>query len=313
VPSETVKTVVQHRFSRSRGNDRPISELARRQHGVVVRWQLMNEGWSEEEIRWRIRNGRLHRLHAGVYAVGHRVIPKQAHWMAAVLAGGPSAVLSHQTAAALWDLRGYSGGAIHVTLPHKSTSSKWIKRHHASLPADETAREQGIPVTSVHRTIFDLAVTEDMDAIVAMIREAEFRNRYDRLSLPHLLERYPGKRGSRKVRAALQRLKSEPPGRKRKGLEERFAPSSGAIACPSPTSTTGSSWAASATASTVTGAVPGRSSSWTAGKATAPARPSAPIGRGTGSCASLVTPSPISLGRSWMTNRRRSLRIYGCC
>jgi hypothetical protein len=224
MPTETVKTLVQHGFSRSRGDDRPVSELARRQHGVVARWQLMNEGWTEEEIDWRIRSGRLHRLHAGVYGVGHSLITKQGWWMAAVLASCPDAVLSHHTAAALWDLRGYSGGAIHVTLPHKSTSLKRIKRHHSAVPADEVAREQGIPVTSVHRTIFDLAATEDMDAIVAMIREAEYRNRYDRLSLPHLLERYPGKRGSRKVRAALERLKSEPPGRKREGLEERFAP-----------------------------------------------------------------------------------------
>lgn len=185
---------------------------------------MINRGWSEGAIDKRIHSGRFHRLHAGVYAVGHRLIPKQGHWMAAVLASGPGAVLSHQTAAALWDLRGYSGGAIHVTLPHKSTSSKWIKRHHAALPPDEVARELGIPATSVHRTIFDLAPGEDTDAIVAMIREAEYRNRYDRLSLPHLLERHPAKRGSRKVRAALERLKSEPPGRKRKGLEERFAP-----------------------------------------------------------------------------------------
>ena len=224
MPTGTVKTIPEGGFSRSRDDDRALAELARQQHGVVRRWQLINRGWSEGAIEKRIRSGRLHRLHAGVYAVGHQVIPKQGHWMAAVLASGPNAALSHQTAAALWELRGYSGGAIHVTLPRKSTSSKRIKRYHASLPPDEVAREQGVPVTSVHRTIFDLAATEDMDAIVAMIREAEYRNRYDRISLPHLLERYPGKRGARKVRGALERLKSEPPGRRRRGLEERFAP-----------------------------------------------------------------------------------------
>jgi very-short-patch-repair endonuclease len=79
-------------------------------------------------------------------------------------------------------------------------------------------------VTSVHRTMFDLAATEDVDAVVSMLREAEHGNRWDRLSLPDLLERYPGKRGSRTVRAALERLKDEPPGRKRSRLEERFAP-----------------------------------------------------------------------------------------
>ncbi|HET9676168.1 MAG TPA: DUF559 domain-containing protein, partial [Solirubrobacterales bacterium] len=90
--------------------------------------------------------------------------------------------------------------------------------------SDERAVEEGIPVTSVHRTIFDLAATVSVDEVIAMVKEAEYRNRYDRLSLWDLLERYPGKRGSRKVRFALERLKEEPEGRKRSKLEERFAP-----------------------------------------------------------------------------------------
>jgi very-short-patch-repair endonuclease len=144
--------------------------------------------------------------------------------MAAVLASGAGAVLSHHTAAALWGLRGYSGGSIHVTVSHKSTSTKQIHRHLSHVLTDERVVEDGIPVTSVHRTIFDVAAEVDVDAVVAMIKEAEYLNRWDRLSLPHLLDRYPGKRGSRKVRFALQRLKEEPPGRKRSKLEERFAP-----------------------------------------------------------------------------------------
>ncbi|HEV2858422.1 MAG TPA: hypothetical protein VGW80_08475 [Solirubrobacterales bacterium] len=135
--------------------------------------------------------------------------------MAAVLASGPDALLSHHTAAALWGIRGYSGGAIHVTVPHKSTSTKRFRRHSSRVPEDERAVEEGIPVTSVHRTIFDLAAHVDVDGVVAMIKEAEYLNRWDRLSLPDLLERYAGKRGSRKVRFVLQRLKEEPPGRKR--------------------------------------------------------------------------------------------------
>jgi len=79
-------------------------------------------------------------------------------------------------------------------------------------------------VTTVPRTIFDLAATEDVDVIQSLLREAEFREVWDALSLWDLVERYPGRRGVRKVRAALERLKSEPPGRKRSKLEERFAP-----------------------------------------------------------------------------------------
>jgi very-short-patch-repair endonuclease len=144
--------------------------------------------------------------------------------MAAVLASGPGAVLSHRSAAGLWGLRGHSSGAIHVTVPSKSTSTKRIRRHLSQVPSDEWVVEEGIPVTSVPRTIFDLAATEDVDTLVAMLREAEYRELWDRLSLWDLLERYPGKRGSRKVRAALERLKEEPAGRKRSKLEERFSP-----------------------------------------------------------------------------------------
>ena len=178
-----------------------------------------------QEIKWRTRTGRLHRIYAGVYSVApRRLLTRQGWWMAAVLASGPEALLSHGTAAALWGIRGYSGGAVHVTVPHKSTSTKRIRRHHSPLPADERAAEEGIPVTSVHRTLFDLAVTVSVDEVVAMIKEAEYLQRWDRLSLPGLLDRYPGKRGSRKLRFALRRLKEEPPGRKRSKLEERFAP-----------------------------------------------------------------------------------------
>jgi len=110
-----------------------------------------------------------------------------------------------------------------VTAPHRSRSSKAIYRHVSEVPDDERVVEEGIPVTSVPRTTFDVAATEDADTVVAMLREAEYLNLWDRLSLWDLLERYPGKRGSRKVRTALERLKEEPAGRKRSPLEERFS------------------------------------------------------------------------------------------
>jgi very-short-patch-repair endonuclease len=144
--------------------------------------------------------------------------------MAAVLASGPEALLSHRSAAALWQIRRTSRTWIDVIVPHRSRSSKRIHRHLSHVPPDERAEQEGVPVTSVHRTIFDLAASEDVDVLVSMLREAEYRNRWDRLSLWDLLERYPAKRGSRRVRAALQRLKEEPPGRKRSKLEDRFAP-----------------------------------------------------------------------------------------
>ncbi len=144
--------------------------------------------------------------------------------MAAVLASSPEAVLSHWSAAALWMIRPNSRSIIDVTTPHKSRSWKGIRRHHSALPADEVAVEEGIPITSVPRTILDLAATEPLDTVENLLREMEYLELRDRLSLPDLIERYPGKRGLRKVQAALERLKEEPVGRKRSKLEERFAP-----------------------------------------------------------------------------------------
>ena len=144
--------------------------------------------------------------------------------MAAVLSSGPEAVLSHHSAAMLWRLRGYSERAIDVTASHKSTSSKQIRRRFSLVPADERTVQEGIPVTTVPRTIFDLAAAEAVDVIVSLLREMEHREIRDRLSLWDLVERYPAKRGVQKVRSALERLKEEPVGRKRSPLEERFAP-----------------------------------------------------------------------------------------
>jgi very-short-patch-repair endonuclease len=225
VERESVKSPLEADFSRTRDDDRVLAALAQRQHGVVSRRQLRAAGFLKDAITVRLHRGRLHRVHAGVYSlVPRQLLTRQGWWMAAVLASGPEALLSHQTAAALWGIRGYSGGAIHVTMPRKSTSTKRINRHFSLVPEDERAVEEGIPATSVHRTIFDLAAHEDVDATVAMIKEAEYLNRWDHLSLPELLKRYPGKRGSRKLRFALQRITEEAPGRKRSRLEQRFAP-----------------------------------------------------------------------------------------
>lgn len=90
--------------------------------------------------------------------------------------------------------------------------------------ADERTVKEGIPVTTVPRTILDLAATGSSDTVENLLRESEYLGLSDRLSLPDLIERYPGKRGTRKVHLALERLREEPEGRRRSRLEERFAP-----------------------------------------------------------------------------------------
>jgi very-short-patch-repair endonuclease len=140
--------------------------------------------------------------------------------MAAVLSRGPGAVLSHWSAAALWGIRDHSGGPIDVTSPSRTRSRGTIRAHHASLLPDEVTVEDGIPVTTPPRTIFDLAANSP-DAVEPALRQAEYLRLRDQLSLPHLLERHPGHRGNQAIRVALKRLK-ETPGRTRSEMEERF-------------------------------------------------------------------------------------------
>ncbi len=209
-----------HHPEQTRGRDGGIAELADGQYGVVGRTQLLAIGLSRDEIVGRVRAGRLHRLHPGVYAVGHRVLSREARWMAAVLACGPGAVLSHRSAAALWGIRDH-GGVIDVTSPSKTRSRGAIRRHCARLPPDELTVEDGISATTVPRTIFDLAATSRPEAVESALRQAEYLRLYDSLSLGDLVERYPGHRGNRAARAALSRLR-EAPGEPRSRLEERF-------------------------------------------------------------------------------------------
>src|SRR5213080_1805305 len=102
---ETAKPPLEEGFSRSRDDDRVVAETAERQHGLVSRKQLAEVGIGKSAVSVRLHTGRLHQVHAGVYAVGHGLLSRRGRWMGAVLATGPSAVLSHWSAAALWMIR----------------------------------------------------------------------------------------------------------------------------------------------------------------------------------------------------------------
>jgi hypothetical protein len=212
-----------HGSQQTEGVDARIAELAGRQHGVVARRQLLAAGVTEEAVEVRLRAQRLHRVHAGVYAVGHRVLSREGRWRAAVLACGTGAVLSHRSAAALWGIRQATSGAMEVTMASKSRSQDGVRRHYSVLPPDEVTEHAGIPVTSVPRTIFDLAATEPPHVAEAALRQAEYRRLYDKLSLPALLARYPGRRGSPAIRDCLARRR-ESGGHTRSWLEEAFLP-----------------------------------------------------------------------------------------
>jgi predicted transcriptional regulator of viral defense system len=154
--------------------DHRIAALASRQHGVVTRDQLIEEGLDRGRIARRIAAGRLHRVHVGVYAVGHLTPRRETRWMAAVLACGEGAVLSHQSAGALWGLLSDDGPRPHVTAGDQRTH-RGITTHRAVLARADRAVVMGIPASSVARTLTDLAHVLPPRVIERAKREAEYR------------------------------------------------------------------------------------------------------------------------------------------
>jgi hypothetical protein len=152
--------------------DRAVAELARRQHGVVGRAQLMALGLSPAEIDGRVRRGRFHRVHQGVYAVGHLALSRYGRFMAAVLACGDGAALSHFSAAVVWGLLEAEGQEIHVTAPGRRRA-RGVVVHRARLEG-ERVRRSGIVVTTPSRTLVDLADVVPRRTLERAFDEAEY-------------------------------------------------------------------------------------------------------------------------------------------
>jgi len=148
---------------RDRDATRAIRELTERQHGVVSRWQMLDLGVSEGLIQRRIVGEMLLPVFHGTFTLGRRRLTRDGRWMAAVLASGPQAVLSHASAMGLWDMRG-SRGPIEVL---RRSGGLWhphpeIRLHQTrSLPDGRITRERGIPVTTPERTLLDMAARLD--------------------------------------------------------------------------------------------------------------------------------------------------------
>jgi predicted transcriptional regulator of viral defense system len=201
----------------SRAVDAAISALAALQHGVVARWQLLDLRITPRAIEIRVEAKRLHRIHLGVYAVGHRALSREGEWLAAVLAGGAGAVLSHESAAALWELRPANARLIDVTAgPHGKRPG--IRFHRIALEPTEITTRKGIPVTTPERTIIDVAATLTPGQLERAIRQAE----YDHLTtLATLARRLSSRRGAAKLRTAIARAETGK-GITRSKLERRF-------------------------------------------------------------------------------------------
>jgi hypothetical protein len=187
--------------------DAAIAARAAEQHGVVSRAQLRALGMSDAGISRALARGRLHALHRGVFAVGHTLLRREGHWMAAVLAMGGGARLSHGSAAALWDLGRERGMRIHLTLPgtggRRRRAGLAIHRARALRP-EEVDVHRGIPVTSPARTLLDLAAILDDRGLERALDRAELLELTDYPALDALARACFGHRGAAKLRRALE-------------------------------------------------------------------------------------------------------------
>jgi very-short-patch-repair endonuclease len=176
---------------------------------VVARWQLQERGVHRWAVDKELARGHLLPLHRGVFAVGHRVLTYRGRWMAAVLACGPDAVLSHHAAAALHDLRPVPQGAIDVTVP-TNRRHKGIRTHISAVPADQRTIIDRIPVTSLERTFLDYAEQATPRQLGNALEEAERRTILDLRKLRQVIDHSPGRRGLRPLTHALANLTDDP-------------------------------------------------------------------------------------------------------
>jgi very-short-patch-repair endonuclease len=191
---------VDHLLRGKRAEDREVAVLAARQHGVVARAQLLALGLTARAIDGRLARGWLHPVHRGVFAVGVPARAREALWMAAVLSAGEGAVLSHRSAAALWGLRP-DGRRAEVSVPGRRRPRAGVRLYESPLPADEVTVRDGIAVTTVARTLLDLAAVVPAAHVERAINEAEYRRLGDAAGVAVLLARHPRRRGAPALRA----------------------------------------------------------------------------------------------------------------
>ena len=181
--------------------------LAQRQHWVMARRQLLELGFSDPAIRHRVAKGRLHPVWPGVYAVGRPRPGRHGLWMAAVLACGPRAFLSHESAAALLEIVPGTPSPVHVSVPSGPCprGNRGIRVHRRRGLKDGVTRHLGIPVTRPALTLLDLAPRLSRDQLERAIGEADKRDLIDPESLRRELERFGKRPGIACLRETLDR------------------------------------------------------------------------------------------------------------
>jgi len=217
--------------------DEAIGALAARQHGVVSRRQLLDARIASSTIDDRVATGRLVLLHRGVYAVGHRHLRIEGFWLAAVLAAGDRAALSHRDAAALHGLRPSNRPRVEVSTPAERKPTAKIHVHgRRVLDAQDVTTVSGIPVTTVDRTLVDIGEVLGHQQLTKVLGEAERQCTLDVKGIEEAIGRLRGRRGPSiaKLRAALAELEHHGAQLTRSRLEDRFLPLLDAYDLPRP-------------------------------------------------------------------------------
>jgi very-short-patch-repair endonuclease len=204
----------------SDGRHHPLLDLATRQHGVVSTRQLKTLGYGRNSASKANRVGRLRRIHRGVYAVGHERLTWEGRCLAAVLAARP-AVASHLSAGWLWGLIHSRPGTIHVMVPTPRRAKRRFAVHFADLPARDRTEIKDIPVTSLARTLLDLAAMLSASRFERVLERAEERGLFDLTAVDELLLRNTRHPGVGPLRRALD-IYREDPTFERSKLERRF-------------------------------------------------------------------------------------------
>jgi very-short-patch-repair endonuclease/predicted transcriptional regulator of viral defense system len=180
--------------------------LVERQHGAISRAQLLELGLSSDSIAHRIGSGRLHPVGHGIYAAGRPHLPRSGQWFAALLSCGPTAVLSHRSAAALWGVLSDD-----LTISEVTVSATVRRRRRAvavhcrALASSERTVRDGVPVTTIERTLLDLATKLPGNRLERAINEADKLDLIDPETLHTALDRYSGRRGVAALRTILDR------------------------------------------------------------------------------------------------------------
>jgi very-short-patch-repair endonuclease len=190
---------------------------------VISRNQLLALGFTPDAIKHRLAIGRLHRVRRGIYSVGRPEVDSHGRWMAAVLACGEGAVLSHSSAAALWRIGFEQRDLVEVSLPSSSRRRRPGLRIHRrpSLAERDLTREYGIPVTIPIQTLIDMALRLDRRGIERMINEAD---KYDLVHPPGLREALDQRTGEPGVACLRDILDRRTFRLTKEELERRFLP-----------------------------------------------------------------------------------------